>query len=402
MKNSNENLNIDSPRVVIITLGCRSNQYESGQIAKKLHANGVLTANDFSEVSEINQVEYVVLNTCSITNMADKKSRQQISKIRKAAPKAKIIVLGCSSKHNDKQFEKEGVVLILGTADKIKSADFIINDLKTNNENFNNINNENESKKLITKVVGSKSARVIDGKTEMAYLKIQEGCNNYCTFCVVPYLRGASVSRDFDDVISEAKELAKTSHEIVLTAINISDFKQNGEYALTKLVKKLGEIFAEKNKKTNGIVGDNVAFSFGSLYPSDLTKEFLEEMHKAKIFKPFFHLSMQHGSDKVLKHMNRHYTAGEFIEKVALIREVFDDRKSEIKIGADIISGYPTETDLDAKNNLESIEQCGFNYLHVFDYSPKTGTPAAKLKQLPELIKKERRDILLNYASSLK
>ncbi|MCL2770955.1 MAG: MiaB/RimO family radical SAM methylthiotransferase [Firmicutes bacterium] len=360
-------------KVIIITLGCRSNQYEADKIKQKLEEQGVFVSQKFDDGA----ADFVVLNTCSITHIADKKSRNLISKAKKHSPKAKVIAVGCSSEKNREQFK--GVDLVLGTKDKMSVISFIMGfqDIAPANGKLSaGAISFNPADKVCVNV--GVAPKGDPQKKQKALLKIQDGCNNFCSYCIVPHIRGRSVSRDINEVLAEAEELAKVYKQIVITAINISDFKVDGQYALVRLVRELGE----RLPKT--------IFSFGSLYPSDISNELLEAMKKAGNFEAFFHLSMQSGSDEVLKHMGRKYSGVEFLEKVALIRKHF----KKTFISCDVIVGYPTETDKHFAETVAVCKTARFDHMHIFVYSRREGTPAALLPEVAHDIKESRSKIL--------
>ena len=334
-------------KIAFITLGCKTNQYESEKMAQILSKKG------FDVCFGFESADVYVLNTCSVTAEADKKSRQMITKINTINPSAKIIVCGCSSQNNALQFEgKKNVVFVCGTDNKFKTVDYICDNFTPNN-----------------------TTTGVDLKTRK-YLKIQDGCNNFCTYCIIPYLRGREKSRSIDEIVAEAKQLDKFFSEIVLTGINMSAFGRDNNQTLAKLISSLSSV--------------NARIRIGSLEARVIDDEFLTACKNLKNFCPHFHLSMQSGSDDVLKQMNRHYTKDEFIEKVALIRKYFKNPF----IACDIIVGFPTETDENFKQTIETISKINFSFMHIFPYSKREGTVASKFKPLPPDVIKSRLQII--------
>jgi len=350
-------------KVVIHTLGCKQNKYESDCMANILENNGY-------EVSEkFEPADIYIVNTCAVTNEAEKKSRQCIVKFNKLNPNAKIIVCGCASENNIEQFEnKSNVFSIIGTEGKEKILDYI--------------NSVTKEKILSTKVYNS--PRNPKKTTTREYLKIQDGCNNFCSYCLIPYLRGRSRSRDLLDIVEEAKIISKRSHEIVITGIDISSYSIDGKLALPKLMESLKDIDA--------------TISLGSLEVNVITEDLLNVLIKMPNFSPHFHLSLQSGDAEILKKMNRHYTPQEFYEKVILIRKYFPNAN----ITTDVIVGFANETEEQFENTKKFIEKVEFSFVHIFPYSKRKGTKSYLWKDLEQSVKKQRVDILEAVNEDLK
>ena len=359
-------------KIVIHTLGCKVNQYESEAIGFSLSKLG-------HEVSfELGFADAYILNTCAVTNEAEKKSRQVLTKVKKLNPKAKIFVCGCATQNNYEKFKKcRNVVFICGVANKLKILDYI-----DKSDSFSV-----KLEALPTQY--NENYRAKPSKTR-AFIKVQDGCNNFCSYCIIPYLRGRSRSRNVVDILNEIKSLGDVK-EIVLTGIDLSDYKIDGENALPKLIE---------------IVSDfNVRIRLGSLEQGIIGDEFLK-LNKIKNLCPHFHLSLQSGSETVLKRMNRHYTPKQFFSKVELLRQNFENPA----ITTDVIVGFPGETEEEFKETYTFIKKVGFSALHVFPYSRREGTVAARFKDLNGEIKRERVSILEklnqelqeNYISSCK
>ena len=351
-------------KVSIITLGCKQNKYESDCMAEILSRKG------YEVIDTLEYADIYVLNTCAVTNEAEKKSRQHIMKFNKLNPNAKIIVCGCASENNLEQFKnKENVFAIIGTENKQSILDLIDNAIMQKYP----IPLEYNSPVLPQKT------------TTREYLKIQDGCNNFCSYCIIPYLRGRSRSRALEDILSEARILSQRSKEIVLTGIDISDYRINGKKALPILMQELSSIPA--------------LIRLGSLEVGVINIELLETLRSMPNFAPHFHLSLQSGDDSVLKRMNRHYSAQEFYDKTRLILQYFPNAN----LTTDVIVGFAGETEEEFINTRDFIEKVGFSFVHIFPYSRRDGTLSSKLyKDLPSVIKKERVDRLEEVNARLK
>lgn len=341
-------------KAVVFTLGCKVNEVESAAIMAALEERGI----DVSE--KLEPADIYVLNTCAVTAEAERKSRQLISRARKFNERAGIYVCGCASEKNAAQFARDGVKFVCGTADKQRVVQAVLADAN---------------------IVGAECAGLGFPKQvrTRAFIKIEDGCNNFCSYCVIPYLRGRVVSRSIEDIINEVK--ATSSAEIVLTGINISAY--NGDKGgLAALLRALS--FTDKRVR------------LGSLECNVITPEFLSACAGIKNFAPQFHLSLQSGSDNVLKAMNRHYTRKEYLEKCGLIYSAFPDAA----ITTDIIAGFCGESESDFADSLSIIEQAKFARVHAFAFSPREETAAFKLPDLPPEVKKTRLRALLGAAKA--
>lgn len=377
-------------KIVVYNLGCKVNQYESDSIIRELKSRGHEVYDDFTEA------EAYILNTCAVTNEAERKSRQAIARAKKFNATAKIIVCGCASENNAEQFsEKDGVVYISGVAGKAKIPDLIKSKCEDDslslgtNDSVNNasvgqidIDSKNLSVSDLPTVYEDDMA--IDGIRTRAFLKVQDGCNNFCSYCIIPYLRGRSRSRAIDSVAQEFDRLSRQVKEIVLTGINLSAYGMDIASSLKDLLVALS-IF-------------DTRIRLGSLEANVIDREFLESCKSLKRFCPQFHLSLQSGDDNVLKDMNRHYTTAEYLEKVKLIREYFPDAS----ITTDLICGYPTESEESFKNTIEFIKKVNFADMHIFVYSTRKGTKAARLKLIPHEVAKERANTAIKIAEEMK
>lgn len=329
-------------RAVVFTLGCKVNEAESAKIAAALEKMGIQT--DFT----LSRADIYVLNTCAVTREAEKKSRQLVTRVKKLNPDAKIFVCGCASQKDKSQFLDRGVYYICGTADKESVIGAVA--------------------ELIERQAPCGDIYAKQAKTR-AFIKIQDGCNNFCSYCIIPYLRGREKSRSPEDIKGEI--LVCDCPEAVINGINISSYDYGG--------KDLGDLILSLSDVDKRI-------RLGSLECGIITEKFLSALKGLKDFAPQFHLSLQSGSNAVLKAMNRHYTREEYLEKCALIYKYFPDAA----ITTDIIAGFPTETEEDFKLSLNIIKEAGFARVHCFEFSPREGTVAAKLKDIPPEIKKSR------------
>lgn len=348
----------------IITLGCKVNQYESEAVEEIFQARGY--------EKKQNNADIYVINTCTVTNMSDRKSRQMISRARRDNPEAVIAVMGCYSQVKPEEVAAiEGVDVVLGSRNKEEVVDLCENVL--------------QNKKAIDKVLSFSETKTIEEleisnqeAMTRAYMKIQDGCNMYCSYCLIPYARGNIASRDMDSIKEEAKRLAQNGYkEIVLTGIHVASYGKDLRNG-TSLIDVIEEV-----AKTEGI--ERIRLS--SMEPRHITRDFLERMKATGKACDHFHLSLQSGSDDILRAMNRKYDTKIFKEKVNLIREVFPNAG----LTTDIIVGFPTETEKNHEETKDFVKEIKFAKTHLFKYSKRDGTKAASMK--PEVdgnVKKER------------
>lgn len=348
----------------IITLGCKVNQYESEAVEEIFEARGYKKKEENADI--------YVINTCTVTNMSDRKSRQMISRARRDNPEAVIAVMGCYSQVKPEEVSQiEGVDIVLGSRNKEEVVD-LCEDVLQNKDAIDKVLSLSETKTIEDLEISNQEAMT------RAYMKIQDGCNMYCSYCLIPYARGNISSRDMESIRNEAKRLSKNGYkEIVLTGIHVSSYGKDLKNG-TSLIDVIEEV-----AKTDGI--ERIRLS--SMEPRHITREFLERMKATKKACDHFHLSLQSGSDDILKAMNRKYDTKIFKEKVDLIREVFPNAG----LTTDIIVGFPTETDKNHEETKNFVKDIKFAKTHLFKYSKRDGTKAATMK--PEVdgnIKKER------------
>lgn len=347
-------------KVVVFTLGCKVNECESDSLISALTDRGY-------EVSDkLEFADIYIVNTCAVTSEAEKKSRQMASRIKKFNPNAKIIFTGCAVQKNPKSFsEKSSAYLITGTFNKHQILDLLTE----------------VGEKISPPCLEFEELNFVKSLRKRTYVKVQDGCNNFCSYCIIPYLRGRSRSRNPENIL---KEIEFTSpKEAVLNGINLSAYDYNG-IKLTQLIETLSKV--------------ECRIRLGSLEVNIIDDEFLSALKNLKDFAPHFHLSLQSGSNSVLKKMNRHYTTEEYLEKVNLIRKYFPDAG----ITTDIIVGFPTETEDDFNETLEFVDKIKFSDIHPFPFSPRSGTVAYKMQDINPQIKKERLNKLLDKKAQMK
>lgn len=333
-------------KAVVFTLGCKVNEVESASIMASLEKQG------FEVSDKLAYADIYVLNTCAVTREAEKKSRQLVARARKFNPQAKIFVCGCASENDKKAYDDKAVEFVAGAR------------------------NKEEVVKAVSECFGGENCGLIFPKQTKtrAFIKIQDGCNNFCSYCIIPYLRGRERSREIGDIVGEIEQTA--SPEIVLNGINISSYGYDN-ITICDLIRALKDV-----KKR---------IRLGSLECNIITDEFLLALKELHDFAPQFHLSLQSGSTSVLKAMNRHYTREEYLEKCRLIYKYFPG----CAITTDIIAGFATETDEDFDKSLSIIPEAGFARVHAFAFSPREGTVAYRLKDIPPALKKMRLHALL-------
>ncbi len=330
--------------ISIITLGCKVNLVESEHIADALENAGFEVSMGLNNVCDI-----YIINTCAVTNEAERKSRNIIAKVLKLNSDAKIYVCGCSSENNAEKFKKgEYVKGIFGNHNKMELVEAIKKDFAG----------------AVSKTYSEYKTRTLS--RTRADLWVQNGCNNFCTYCIIPYIRGREVSFPLAEVESEIRKLEKQANEIVVTGINLSAYGKDIP-GIDGLI-EIARLF--KNSPSR--------FRFSSLEVNVITDKFLKELSTFKNFCEHFHLSLQSGSNNTLKSMNRHYTKEQYFEKVEMIRKYFPNAG----ITTDIIIGFPTETEEDFEESLAFAKQVNFSEMHIFPYSKRNGTVAEKFKNI--------------------
>ena len=383
----------------IETLGCRLNQIESESMASFFSSfNFSVQMESVTAKTESNQnVLICIINTCTVTQKAEQKARRIIRLLLNKYPKALVIVTGCYAQLNPNQINEidERIITIGGQIkSRIKKIPQILNDF-FNNDNWNplefkNLIYENALSEPQKKAGFPENSFELSTSTFMSHsrasLKIQDGCNNNCSYCAIHIARGHSVSIPVEKAIERVIELEKKGiNEVVITTINIGQYKSEygGQpYNFAKLLKKLLE------------VTEKINFRISSLYPEIVDDEFCEVI-KDKRVCPHFHISVQSGSDRILKLMNRVYKAEDVLTACKKLSSV----KNNPFLACDIITGFPGETDEDFEQTLELCEKCNFTWIHAFPYSERPGTPAAAMKnKVPQLISGQRAEKLNEFA----
>lgn len=351
--------------VSFCTLGCKVNQYET-EAMTKLFANAGYEIRDFGEKCDI-----YVINTCTVTSMGDRKSRQMIHRASKQNPDALIAVVGCYSQVSPEEVQKiPGVGLVLGTKERSHIVELCEKQLR-----------ENEQSVLVTDIMKQREYEDMwvssySSKTR-AFVKIEDGCTEFCTYCIIPYARGPVRSRDLESIVKEVRALSENGFsEIVLTGIHLASYgKDLKEYTLLDVIKEVSKIDGIKRIR------------LGSIEPRILTEEFISEISKIDKMCNHFHIALQSGCDETLKRMNRKYTTLEYKESVDLIRKYFNNPA----IATDIMVGFPGETEEEFKSSLNFATELRLADAHVFAYSNRKGTKADKMENQVEKAVKEAR-----------
>ena len=344
----------------IVTFGCKVNQYESNMMKEKM-----LSSNFFYE-ENTRDANIIIVNTCSVTNVADKKCLKMIRRIKREYPNALLVVAGCSSQNNQNVYEALDVDILLGNKYKSKIAELIKEYLDTEKKYVKFYNERDlEFEDMLIK----------DYNHVRAFIKIEDGCDNFCSYCIIPFVRGSVRSKDFDTVIKEAKLLTEHGHkEIVLTGIHTGHYISNN-HDLTDLINELSKI------------DDLLRIRISSIEITELNDKFLEMLKNNNKVCNHLHIPLQAGSDEILKRMNRKYDLAYYEDKINKIRSI----RPDISITTDIIVGFPYETDELFNETLEFSKKMNFSKIHVFPYSIRVGTAAASMpNQVDETTKKVR------------
>ena len=366
-------------KAALHNLGCKVNSYETEAMTQLLKKAG------YEIVSFQDQADVYIINTCSVTNMADRKSRQMLHKAKKQNPNAVVVATGCYVQTaTEKVAQDLSIDLVVGNNRK-KDIVEILNEYYEEKEAGEQVKEEYVIDINHTDEYEDLEIATVTEHTR-AHLKIQDGCNNFCSYCIIPYARGRIRSRTMESIKAELERLSASGFkEIVLTGINLSCYDDNG--------KKLIDVI-EMADNVNGIE----RIRLGSLDPEVVTEDFVERLGKVKKICPHFHFSLQSGCDKTLKAMNRHYTSDEYYEKCQLIRKYIDNPA----FTTDVIVGFPGETEEDYISSREFVKKVKFAELHVFKYSKRDGTVAAKMpNQIDEKIKTLRSEDLIKTGEEL-
>lgn len=349
-------------KIVVHTLGCKVNQYESSQVIDELNKLGH-TATD-----QMQKADAYIINTCSVTAEAERKSRQICRRAKSLNDSANVFAFGCAVENYTKQTNNPffaDAIIITGCSDKQQVAQKMLAMYQMDNDSIDN---------TVDKIDVEPHPKDFGTHRTRKYIKIQDGCNKFCSYCIIPYLRGRNKSRDINDILQEIKNTQ--ANEIILTGIDISSFGMDNGTSLLELFQQ---------------INTTARIRFGSIECSPLTAELLHFMKSQGNYCDHFHLSLQSATNSVLKSMNRRYSIEEFTEKVQLIRQIFGQNTG---ITTDIITGYPTETEQDFATTLANLEKLQFADIHIFRYSPREGTNAFRLPTLPSEIVEKRAKIL--------
>ncbi len=355
----------------IKNFGCRASQADGAALAAGLAARGL------SSVSDFRQAEVVVLNTCTVTSTADEEVRQMIRRIHRQSPSARIVVTGCYAQRAPEEIAAmDGVALVAGNSHKTKIPELVFADY--------------HGEIAVGDIFDQRdflSAPVEDaaGDRTRPNLKIQDGCNHRCSFCIIPYVRGRSRSAPAESVISQVRALAEKYREVVLSGINLGRWGRDlpGRTRLVDLIRRILEETGVERLRLS------------SVEPMDLSDELLGLMAESDRIAKHVHAPLQSGCDAVLRRMRRKYRRRHYEDRIHTARSLMPD----CAVGADVMTGFPGETDAEFAESLAFIDALPFTYLHVFTYSERPGTPAASMPQVPIEIRKERTRILRELAS---
>ena len=353
----------------IITLGCKVNAYESEFMLENLLHSGYF----FDEENP----DIIIINTCSVTNMADRKSRKLVHKARREHEKAILVVVGCSTQNHEEDYQNMGIDILLGNREKSKIVS-ILEEYIHNHKPYTYFTKERS--------LDFEDMQVEEFTTHTrAFVKVQDGCDNFCSYCIIPYVRGSIRSKDFNQAIEEVKTLVSHGHkEVVLTGIHTGSYSSNG-HDLSDLIEEMAKI--------EGLMRIRIS----SIEITELNDKFLNLLKREPKIANHLHIPLQSGSDAVLKRMNRKYDTSYFREKIAQIRAI----RPDISITTDCIVGHPYETEECFLEYVAFCRDIHFSKLHVFPYSIRTGTASASMPQIDDKIKKERTHLLLELSSKL-
>ena len=351
-------------RIALYTLGCKVNQYETQAMEQELTAQGhELVA--FEEPADA-----YIINTCSVTAVSDKKSRQMIRRAKKMNPHAIVAACGCYAQTHTDEVAALGIDLVGGTGQRME----FLRQLLAAAE-------EKRQRVLVDDALRRREFEVLPAGGQMsrtrAMLKVEDGCRNFCSYCIIPFARGPVRSLPVAEAVRQTEQLAAEGYrEVVITGIEISSWGQDmaGEQSLVDLLEAVSEA-----------AGD-MRLRLGSLEPRTITEDFCRRAARLKNLCPHFHLSLQSGCDETLRRMNRRYDAARYLESVALLRAYF----SGVAVTTDLITGFPGETEEEFEKTLAFLRRCAFAQIHVFPYSIRPGTRAAAMEQVPKSVKEAR------------
>lgn len=353
----------------IITLGCKVNTYESEYMLEELLKSGYFYDEEKPDI--------VIINTCSVTNIADNKSLKIVRRVKREHPNSILVVCGCSVQNDSTKYQELDIDILLGNREKSKIVTLIENYIQTK-EKYQYLTDNRD--------LDFEDMKVSKFTTHTrAFIKIQDGCNNFCSYCIIPYTRGNIRSKNFVSVLKEARELVLNGHkEIVLTGIHTGSYNDNG--------KNLSDLLVELAK-----ISELERIRISSIEITELDSKFMDTLKNNPKICNHLHIPLQSGSDNVLKRMNRKYDKAYFANKIKEIREI----RPDISITTDCIIGHPYETEEDFQEYLEFCKKIKFSKIHVFPYSIRIGTASATMPQITSIIKKERTQKLLSLSNEL-
>ena len=352
-------------KVAIYTLGCKVNQYETQAMEQELTAQGHELV-DFEDAADA-----YIINTCSVTAVSDKKSRQMIRRAKKRSPHAVVAACGCYVQTHTDEAAALGIDLIGGTGDRMKFLQELLSAAEERRQTRILVDDALHRREFEVLPAGGQHSRT------RAMLKVEDGCRNFCTYCIIPFARGPVRSLPLPEAVEQTRHLSAEGYrEVVLTGIEISSWGQDlpGEQSLIDLLEAV-----------SAAAGD-MRLRLGSLEPRTVTEDFCRRASRLKNLCPHFHLSLQSGCDETLHRMNRRYDTRRYLQSVALLREFFPG----VAVTTDLIVGFPGETEEEFSKTLDFIQTCAFAQIHVFPYSIRPGTKAAAMEQLPASVKEER------------
>ena len=359
----------------IITLGCKVNSYESQAMKEMLIRNGY-------EESVSKEADILIVNSCAVTHVAEHKSRQKVSSLAKNNPNSIVIVCGCSSQlHPDKMKDIDNVAIVIGNNNHSEIIS-LIERFKSEKKQIVEVDRNTRLRTYQRLNISSFSEKI------RSFVKIGDGCNNFCSYCIIPYTRGNLRSRDKDEILCEIKTLVSNGYkEVVITGIDSASYGIEFEdYKFNDLLEDITKIENLKRLRIS------------SIEASQMDERFISILKSNEVITPHLHIPLQSGSDTVLKRMRRKYTCDQFYEKVKRIQ----DEIPLIALACDVIVGFPGETEEEFMETYNFIKKCNFAFLHVFPYSPREGTYAATMKdQVKDHIKKERVSRLINLGKEL-
>ena len=354
----------------IETFGCKVNAYESNYISESLQKSGFLLT------QEMKDANIIIINTCTVTNTADSKCKKYVRRVRRENENSILVVVGCSVQNNYEEYSNMNIDILLGNRYKSKLVELLKNYISTNDKYSYLTKNRD---------LDFENMEINDFNHTRAYIKIQDGCDNFCTYCIIPFVRGKCRSKNFEEIIEEAKELVKTNHkEIVLTGIHTGSYNYEG--------KDLVDVITELSK-IDGL--ERIRLS--SVEITELNTKFMHMLKENNKFCNHLHIPLQAGSDEVLKMMNRKYDMNYFYKKLEEIRSI----RPDISISTDIIVGFPEETKEMFNKTLENAHNLQFSKIHVFPYSKRNGTVASRMQEVSSKEKTERVHKLLELSNNL-